>query len=70
MVTRYITTEVAVDLSEFDAEDLLEELEGRAGFTNIESRPLLEKIWLKRRTGQNYEAELDKLLYSTLGKVI
>jgi hypothetical protein len=33
-------------------------------------RELLESIWLNRRRGLDYQADLDKLIYGVLGKVI
>lgn len=74
MPYRYITTEVEVDLSDFDTEDLREELEDR-GVTigpdySSESLELLTAIWQRRRLGQDYQQELDQLIYNVLGKVI
>ena len=70
----YVTTEVDVDLSDFDTEDLIEELESRGSSAlNNESnaKDLVEKIWLKRRMGNNdYQTELDKLIYTVLGKIV
>jgi hypothetical protein len=75
-MTRYITTEVEVDLSDFDTDDLLEELEIRghnmgSGPGPSDSKELLEKIWMKRRMGNHdYQTELDQLIYASLGHVI
>ena len=69
-----VYTEVDVDLSDFDTEDLIEELESRGSSAlNNESnaKDLVEKIWLKRRIGNNdYQTELDKLIYTILGKIV
>ncbi len=76
MTTRYVTVEAEVDLSEFDDYDLIEELEIRGvdyntkGVDADEMRELLESIWLNRRRGLDYQADLDKLIYGVLGKVI
>lgn len=73
---KYITTEVEIDLSDFETDDLVEELENRGydyntkGVDADEMRELLEKIWLNRRTGKDYQNELDKLIYDILGKVV
>jgi hypothetical protein len=73
---RYFTTEVEVGLEDFDTEDLIEELENRKydyntkGVDGDEMRELLEAIWLNRRKGVDYQADLDKLIYGVLGKVI
>jgi hypothetical protein len=78
MTYRTITTDVEVYLSEFDTEDLIEELEDRgewpgirSGDAQFDSKELLEAIWLKRRVGNNdYQTELDQLIYAALGHVI
>jgi len=71
--TVYTEVEVDVDLGDFDTDDLLEELESRGELPSEsgDSKAILESIWLKRRLGRtDYEAELDQLIYSGLGKVI
>lgn len=75
--TVYTEVEVDVDMSEFDTDDLIEELESRGvgyntkGVDADEMRALLDSIWMKRRLGNNdYQAELDRLIYGVLGKVI
>jgi hypothetical protein len=76
MPKKYVTAEVEVDLSEFDTDDLIEELENRGMDYNTkyvdgeEMRLLLEKIWQKRRTGKDYQQELDGLIRGVLGKVL
>ena len=76
MPMKYVTAEVEVDLSEFDTDDLIEELESRGMDYNTkyidgeEMRVLLETIWQKRRTGKDYQQELDGLIRGVLGKVI
>lgn len=78
-MSRYKTvyTEVEVDMSEIDTDDLIEELESRGADYNTtgvdadEMRLLLESIWQKRRLGNNdYQQELDRLIYGVLGKII
>lgn len=69
----YTEVEVDVDLSEFDTEDLIDELESRRAGVEAEfgdGKELLEKIWQKRRTGQNYQGELDQLIWMGLGKIV
>jgi hypothetical protein len=70
--TIYTEVEVDVDLSEFDTDDLVEELESRgAGTTDYgDGRELLNTIWLKRRQGKDYQTELDQLIYNGIGKII
>jgi hypothetical protein len=63
--------EVEVDLSDFDTKELLEELELRGtenlAFVNAE---LVRKIYEKRRLNQDYQKELDQLIYSEIGKIL
>jgi hypothetical protein len=74
MVSVYTEVEVDVDLSDFDTEDLLDELASRSSLpteSDNNAKDLIEAIWLKRRLGNNdYQEELDKLIYTVLGKVI
>ena len=77
-MSRYITTEVEIDLSEFDTRDLVEELESRGhDFTGTHiplgdgnGNGLLDKIYQKRRTGRNFDAELDEFLQLSLGRIV
>ncbi len=74
----YITvnTDVDIDLYDIDTEDLIDELERRNKkptdneMINLELKELIEKIWLNRRTGKDYQTQLDQLIYDVLGKVI
>ena len=73
MTSRYITTEVEVDLSDFDTEDLLDELDSRGSLPPDvpgDSKDLLEAIWLRRRNGKDYDQLLDQLIYNVTGHVI
>ena len=73
-MSRYKTVEVEVevDMCDFDTEDLIEELERRGSGTVDygDGRELLEKIFLLRRVGQDYQRELDELIYSGLGRIV
>ena len=64
--------EVDVDLSDFDTEDLVEELESRGSGTSEfgDGKEILETIYEKRRLGKDYQTELDQLIWMGLGKVI
>ena len=72
--TMYKEVEVDVDLSDFDTEDLLDELESRGALpvdSGQDAKDLLTAIWLKRRMGRtDYQAELDQLIYAGLGHVV
>jgi len=73
MPTVYTEVEVDVDLDDFDTDDLIEELEKRnLGFevASPHGTELLTAIYEKRRLGQDYQRELDELIYLGIGKVI
>ena len=70
--TIYTEVEVDVNLSDFDTDDLIEELESRgSGALDYgDGKEVLEAIYLKRRLGQDYQQELDQLIWLGLGKVL
>lgn len=70
--TIYTEVEVDVDLSDFETDDLIEELESRgAGTTDYgDGKDVLTAIYEKRRLGKNYQQELDQLIWLGLGKVL
>jgi len=70
--TIYTEVEVDVDLSDFETDDLIEELESRgAGATDYgDGKEILLTIYEKRRLNRNYQQELDQLIWLGLGKVI
>ena len=70
----YVTIEkyidVEVDLEEFETDELVEELQRRGEIGNDLHKDLLTTIWQKRRTGQDYERELDDLIYNGLDRIV
>jgi hypothetical protein len=70
--TIYTEVEVDVELSEFDTDDLIEELESRgASATDYgDGKDVLMAIYEKRRLGQDYQTELEALIYLGLGRII
>ena len=73
--TVYTEVQVDVSLEDFDTEDLIEEVEDRGYKCNADgvddgARGILEKIWLNRREGKDYEQQLDQLIYGVLGKIV
>ena len=70
--TIYTEVEVDVDLSDFDTDDLIEELESRGSGTLDygDGKEVLQIIYEKRRLGQDYQTELDQLIWLGLGKFI
>ncbi len=70
--TVYTEVEVDVNLSDFDTDDLIEELESRgAGSGDFgDGKDLLQAIYEKRRLGRDYQSELDQLIWLGLGRVL
>lgn len=72
----YREVEVEVDLEDFDTDELIEELERRGveyntnGVDGDEMRGVLEQIWQRRRQGQDYQHELDQLIWGVLGRMV
>lgn len=68
-----VWTTVDVDLEDFDTDDLVEELERRGKGLEVSSQSgteLITAIYEKRRVGQDYQRELDDLIYLGIGKII
>ena len=70
--TIYTEVEVDVDLSDFDTDDLIEELESRgAGATDYgDGKEILMSIYEKRRLNQDYQRDLDQLIWLGLGRFV
>lgn len=66
----YRTVDVDVDLSDFPTEDLIKELEKRSGAKLHDLESLIKVIYEKRRTGLDYESELDSLIFNFLGRIV
>lgn len=63
---------VDVDLSEFEDEYLIDELEHRGLYNPSfgDSDTLIDTIYQLRRLGKNFDKELDQLLYMKTGRAI
>ncbi len=62
--------DISIFLEELTDEELFQEvLERDGGPFGNDSRVLLEKIYLLRRSGKNYQQELDDLIYNVLGRI-
>ncbi len=72
MPTVYTEVEVDVDLTDFDTDDLIEELENRgAGATDYgDGKEILTAIYEERRLGRDYQRDLDDLIFLGLGKIL
>lgn len=68
--------EVEIDLNQFDDDELLEEVTARnlsiatPEGEGSETHQLITTIWLKRRLGVDYDADIDALIYHVIGKAI
>lgn len=75
-MSRTVTAMVDVDLSDFDTDELIEELESRGLDMNTkyvdadEVREQLEAVWQQRRQGLSFDAQLDQLIYTALGRIL
>ena len=73
MPTVYTEVEVDVELHDFATDDLIEELECRGlggEFANQTGTDLLTAIYQKRRLGQDYQHELEDLIYLGIGRFV
>lgn len=74
MTYRTIDTYVSVDIdmSEFDTDDLIEELESRGRIVggNTDNGELVNAIYEKRRLGQDYQRDLDELIFQVTGRFV
>ena len=74
--TVYTEVEVEVDLTDFETEDLIEELEDRGKFPErsgpgpYDTTELVEQIWMLRRNGRDYQHQLDDLIYNVTGRIV
>ena len=65
------TVEVDIDWEDLDTEDMIEELERRKAIPVMSDFPdrLLERIYLKRKSNENYSKDLDDLIYIVIGRI-
>ena len=70
--TMYKEVEVDIDLSDFETDDLIEELESRgSAIMNYgNGTDVLRAIYEKRRLGQDYQTELDQLIWLGTGRIV
>ena len=65
--------EVDVELTDFSDDDLIEEMESRGLALEYNSQTgteLITAIYHKRRLGQDYQRELDDLIYLGIGRIV
>ena len=73
--TVYTEVEVEVDLTDFETEDLIEELEERGEYPGnstglYDHKELVEQIWMLRRHCRDYQQQLNDLIYNVTGQII
>jgi isopropylmalate/homocitrate/citramalate synthase len=65
----YVTVDVDIELSDFDTEDLVEELENRGIELNgRDMQNILSEIFELKRNGKDYSRQLDELIYTGIGR--
>lgn len=72
MTLVYKEVEVDIDLEDFDTDELIDELERRgSGVLDYSNgTEVLQAVYEKRRLGQDYQQELDQLIWLGLGKIL
>lgn len=66
----WTTVEVDVDLSDFDTEELIEELTSRGkDYETFETCEVIRQIYELRRNGKDYQRLLDMLIYDVIGRI-
>lgn len=74
---RYVTVntwiDIDIDMEDIDTDDLIEELESRRetvdGMEPADLKEIIERLWIKRRTGKDYQQELDDIIYNVIGRI-
>ena len=65
--------EVEVNLDQFADDELVDEIQNRGYSVNGDEYDkilsIIETIWQKRRTNQDFSADLDNLIYESIGKL-
>ncbi len=63
--------EIDVDLKDFSDDDIYEEAIARELFSvDYDIAVLIRSLYEKRRLGKDYQSELDKIIYETIGKIV
>lgn len=69
MPTLCTEVQVDVDLTDFDTDDLLEELEQREVAVPMHNKQLILQIYQARQLGRDYQKLLDQLIYEAIGRI-
>ena len=67
----YVTTEaeVWIDLSDFDDDDLLKELESRRLHNSGGAGGLIQRMYEQQQLGRDIQPLLNELYYATIGRI-
>ena len=65
------TVEVDIEWGDLDTDEMVEELQRRAVIPKMDEFPehILNRICLKRKSGEDYTRDLDDLIYNVLGRI-
>ena len=65
------TVDVDIDWEDLDTEEMIEELERRKAIPAMREFPavILERIYLKRKSKEDYTRDLDDLIYQVIGRI-
>jgi hypothetical protein len=62
---------IDIDLTDFSDDDIYEEAIDRGLFnSDYGINQLIIALYEKRRLGKDYQSELDKIIYETIGKIV
>jgi hypothetical protein len=62
---------IDIDLTDFSDDDIYEEAIDRGLFnSDYGINQLITELYEKRRLGKDYQSELDKIIYETIGKIV
>jgi hypothetical protein len=65
------TVEVDIDWEDLDTDDMIEELQRRKVMPSMSEFPehILNRICLKKKSGDDYTKDLDDLIYQVIGRI-
>jgi hypothetical protein len=70
MATIYTEVQVDVELDDFDTDDLIEELERRDVAVGLENKSIIQRMYEDQQLGNDIQPLLNKLYYTTIGRIL
>jgi hypothetical protein len=70
MATIYTEVEVDVELDDFDTVDLIEELERRDVAIGLANKSIIQRMYEDQQMGNDIQPLLNKLYYTTIGRIL